>query len=451
MKNEFAGFSRIFSFTFSQQVRGRSYKGVTITLALLCLLLPMLILSIIAALDRGETDAAVNAEAAKPAEVILVNEGGFVYDLDRACALTGVKITEAESVDQALAEAQALVVQLGRTWGEKVLFAGQIGPDEGCAMRLILPADSALTKDDAASFGHTLSYALFSLDYLTDAQIRIDEPPAPEIPDGGEAEEAQGDEFEGLRDILGFILPYLNIMVLYFLILVYGQGVANSVIMEKTSKLMDSFLIAVRPPAMVLGKVLAICLAAVLQFACWVVCLLAGFALGGVLAGILNPASVVAAAAKMLFGSLSIFSTVFSIPGLILGLLVVVAGFLLYCSLAAVGGALAGKPEDLSSTNMLFTLALVASFFLTLYSGGIGGNLAYTSWLNYFPFSAVLTVPGLASLGRIPIPNVLITLVILIACAVVIMYAAGKVYKSMAFYRGDPPKINKLFSILKAK
>ena len=451
MKNEFTGFSHVFSFTFAQQTRSRSYKIATIVLALLCLLLPLSILTIVSATDRGENDASVYIEAAKPQRAILVNEGGFVYDLSRASSLAGVQLLDADSEEEAIAQAdaQTLVVLLSRTQSEAILFAGQIDAGGDCAMRVILPDGSALSKDDAASFGYTLAYALFSLDYLTSSEIRMDEAPAPEY--SGEEGDAQDDGLEGLRDILSYVLPYLNIMVLYFLILIYGQGVANSVIMEKTSKLMDSFLIAVRPPAMILGKVLAICLAAILQFACWVVCLIAGFALGGFLAGVVNPTSVIALTAKGIFGNLSIFSAVFSIPGLILGLLIVLAGFLLYCSLSAIGGALAGKPEDLSSTNMLFTLALVASFFLTLYSGGIGGGLAYTSWLNYFPFSAVLTVPGLASLGRMPIPNVILSLAILIACAVVLMYAAGKVYKSMAFYRGDPPKINKLFSILKAK
>ena len=447
MKTGFAGFSKIFSFTFSQQIRGKSYKTSTLVLGLLCLLLPALILSLISASDRGEKD--VYVESAKPAEVTIVNEGGFVYDLNHASDVLGVTLVEADDPEQALSETKTLVVVLTRTQSETILFAGQVEEGGGCTMRVLVPEDSVFSKDDASNFAYMLQSALFSLE-LPEGAVRVAVPPAPE-PDEEEVSAESGDGFEGLREILSYVLPYLNIMLLYFLILIYGQGVANSVIMEKTSKLMDSFLIAVRPPAMILGKVLAICLAAALQFACWVVCLLAGFALGGFLAGVVNPASTVALALGMLFGNLHIFSTVFSIPGLILGLIVILLGFLLYCSLAAVGGALAGKPEDLSSTNMLFTLALIASFFLTLYSGGIGGALGYTSWLCYFPFSAVLVVPGLASLGMMPIANVLISIVILLASSLAIMYLAGRLYKSMAFYRGNPPKINQIFSILKAK
>ena len=63
----------------------------------------------------------------------------------------------------------------------------------------------------------------------------------------------------------------------------------------------------------------------------------------------------------------------------------------------------------------------------------------------------MLVVPGLASLGMMPIANVLISIVILLASSLAIMYLAGRLYKSMAFYRGNPPKINQIFSILKAK
>lgn len=65
--------------------------------------------------------------------------------------------------------------------------------------------------------------------------------------DAAEAEAEPVDELAALREILNMLLPYLVIMVLYFMILAYGQGVANCVLMEKTSKLVDTFLVTVRP------------------------------------------------------------------------------------------------------------------------------------------------------------------------------------------------------------
>ena len=81
--------------------------------------------------------------------------------------------------------------------------------------------------------------------------------------------------------LLSMLLPFASLMLLYFLVLLYGQSTAANVILEKTSKLMDLFLVSVEPGAMVLGKVLATALAGLLQLAVWAAGLAGGFAIGG--------------------------------------------------------------------------------------------------------------------------------------------------------------------------
>ena len=85
--------------------------------------------------------------------------------------------------------------------------------------------------------------------------------------------------------LLSMLLPFASLMLLYFLVLLYGQSTAASVILEKTSKLMDLFLVSVEPGAMVLGKVLATALAGLLQLAVWAAGLAGGFAIGGAWSG----------------------------------------------------------------------------------------------------------------------------------------------------------------------
>ena len=61
---------------------------------------------------------------------------------------------------------------------------------------------------------------------------------------------------------------------------------------------------------------------------------------------------------KFLYEPMKELGKVIDLPGLAVGLLVIVAGLFLYCSLAAIGGALASKQEDLAQTNYM-----TASFF----------------------------------------------------------------------------------------
>ena len=60
---------------------------------------------------------------------------------------------------------------------------------------------------------------------------------------GSEEAEGGGDSQDSMEMMISIFLSFIIVMVLYFFVLAYGQGVANSVVMEKSSKLMESFLI----------------------------------------------------------------------------------------------------------------------------------------------------------------------------------------------------------------
>lgn len=160
--------------------------------------------------------------------------------------------------------------------------------------------------------------------------------------------------------VLAMLVPYLCLMVLYFMVLFYGQSVAGCVLMEKTSKLMDFFLVTVEPAAMVLGKILATALAGILQMAVWArVARRGGRPRNGARP---RGGAGADAAAVQVMESLAQLTGLFSLPALLLAAAIILAGFLMYCSLSAIGGSLAGKAEDLGTTNVLFSMVLVASF-----------------------------------------------------------------------------------------
>ena len=87
---------------------------------------------------------------------------------------------------------------------------------------------------------------------------------------------------------------------------------------------------------------------------------------------------------------------------MILSVLLLLSGFLLYCAIASIGGSAAGKQEDLSSTNVLFTMILVVSFLVSLAVGGvgIGSSGAASAWVYWVPFTSVLDAAGQAAAGR---------------------------------------------------
>ncbi|MGN0715726.1 MAG: ABC transporter permease, partial [Anaerovoracaceae bacterium] len=332
-------------------------------------------------------------------------------------------------------------------------------------LHLLYPEGSTLTEEDAWVLSEGLSaYGDIAAETINEAAAGRDGEEKPDnmtddVTSGSNdsvTDEAEGekgaleteDPLDEVRSLLGLVIPYLNIMVLYFFVLLYGQGVAQGVITEKTSKLMEFFLISVRPSAMILGKLTAVCLSGVIQLFSWILALMAGFGLGSLGAKAINPETDMLVLRLLeSFGSMT--EGMFSAGGVVLALAMLLTGMLLYCSLAGIGGAMAGKPEDLSSTNVAFTLILIGSFFACLLAGGLDGSGDAAGWMDWLPFTAVMVTPARIVLGTISPAKGFGCLLVSLATALALTILAGRLYKQMVLYKGNLPGPKKLLELMK--
>lgn len=469
MKNELKGLGKIFAFTFERQVKSTGYLVGTIVFALLCFLLPA---GIMAAVEYfgGDSDSAVETAAVSPVQTVYVadeTDGAADWNLltqagsETFGGISYVTCGSLEEADeQAGQEEHSLILLLEeakKTAQENTLSQASNGSQNGYQMHLLLPNNTSLSEGDAGDLESFLQ-ANFQIILLQKSGIdpaaaaELLVPATTEVTTFGEEALSETEAaLESMREVLGMLLPYLNIMILYFLVLFYGQGVANNVIMEKTSKLMDTFLVAVKPTAMVFGKVLAVTAASMLQFVIVAASLIGGFAAGSALVRMINPDSDMLL--LLFFDSLSEFQGVLTVPGILLAVVMMVSGFFLYCSLSAIGGSAAGKPEDLSSTNVVFTTVLIVSFLAALYAGGIGSmdSGAFAKWLDFVPFTSILVTPSRIMLGEVSLGMGFVSLLLVLIVSVLCLLLAGKVYRMMALYKGNPPTPAKLMKMLKEK
>lgn len=455
MKDEFKGFSKIFSFTFRQHALSKGFKNATIIIGILCLIVPIIVMGITesnSTKKKADISSGASGEYASSniKQVLVIdNSTSDKVDLNflNSAGIKGFDNISYVSCDNIQkAEEQAL-----RSDGHALLMA--IDEKDGFYnISLIMPEGTKLTGDDVGSFqsfmNQSFAYVKVQKSGLDYSQLTELSVPVSIIKADTQDGEDKG-YFEA-KNIMSMVLPYLNIMVLYFMILAYGMDVANSVLMEKSSKLMDTFLIAVKPGAMVMGKVLAIALTGITQLSVWIVCLIGGFAGGTALAKAINPQTNMAII--MLFETFGSFTGMFTIQGVILAVFIILAGFLLYCSIASIGGSLASKPEDLSTTNMLFTLALVISFLCTMYAGGMSGGMTSSAeWLNWFPLTAILVTPSRILVGQVSLLTGFCSMLLVLICSVLIVMLAGRIYKMMSLYKGNPPSIKKVFGMLRSQ
>lgn len=438
------GLGKIFSFTFMQHVKGKGYRNGTIIVTILCFLLPALIMPAVEYFGKEET------YESKITKVYVIDDEqeaevdySFLNKADRE-QFQNIAYEKADNVEEAAKMAASdgysvlLVV-------EKLEYSYQV--------HVLLPEETELEEKDADAYEEFIyqyfRYILVQKSQLAYTQIAELTMPIEVSVRDTVAVEGETDEFAAAREIFAAVLPYLNIMVLYFMILAYGQGTANSAIMEKTSKLMDLFLVSVKPGAMLLGKVFATAASGILQLFCWIAGLAGGFACGTQLVKMINPQSDMAI--LQLFDAFGAVSGMFTVSGVVLALLMLAAGLLLYCSLAAIGGAIAEKPEDLSNTNVLFVMVLIISFFATMYAGGTGADVPWdaVTWQVWMPFTAILVTPTKILLGGITIPQALGSLGIVLVTAVLVTLLAGRLYRMMSLYKGNPPSPAKLVEMMK--
>ena len=458
MKKEFRGLGKIFSFTFLHHVRSKGYIASTLIIAMLCLLIPVGVLAGRELIGGGEpepepgTESTMELEAGE--EINLEKEFEklqFLYVVDRSQD----GIDELAGFGDYLRQEAGLDLQV-RDFGNDMEKAAELSSGKRDVM--VLTADQVgkdfelnLLVPEGGVSGMAAESLVPLLDqYMEGVKSRVNGAYGAE---NGAAEAEDGEGHIGdLKEVVAMILTFLNIMVLYFFVLIYGQSVAGSVIMEKNSKLIKVFLTAVKPSAMIMGKLLAISLSGMLQLVSWVLALLIGFAAGGGLAQLINP-DAGNPLAEILNLAAALTDGMFSAGTLIAALIMALLGVLLYCSLAAIGGSLAGKQEDLSSTNVVFTLVLIISFFAALYGGGIEGFGADSgllkTMLDWIPFTAVMVTPSRILLGLIPLGYGLGSVALTAAVTILLVAVAGRLYKTMALYRGQVPSPKEIIKLIR--
>ncbi len=481
MNTHFKGFSKIFSFTFNQHTKSKGYKLSTIGIALLCLILPaaiMIGIELMSEPAQPEPDmgAGYEQEYEEPGVEIGDLEDQEVVDMSVLKNIYLVDISDNKKADFEVLE-QLLAMNYGeqvkvKDFGDDLkkankaskgnddtllIITDQVGSEY--TMNIVLPEGSEMDMAVANQFeillmtvadfntvglgGEAYYFPGTSINGFYEPVLESETAGSEEIIDEEElsaeeleaqmeADEAQAKE--ELKRLVSMVMSYLNVMILYFFVLIYGQGVANSVIMEKSSKLMESFLVCVNPAAIIMGKLFAITLTGIIQLFSWLVSLGASFAIGMFAVKEINPDSTMAI--FEIWDMLkSLTEGMFSPLNCIMALVIIMCGMLLYCALAGIGGAMASKAEDLSSANILFTMVLVVSFLAALFGGGLDGD--YNAIFDWIPFISVMLTPSRIALGMIPLWKSLMCIGLSLAVTVVVTFIAGKVYKNLVFYRGD--------------
>ncbi len=204
----------------------------------------------------------------------------------------------------------------------------------------------------------------------------------------------------------------IALFVLYGQILAYGVMVANGVVEEKASRIVEILLATIRPRELLAGKVLGIGLLALGQL------LLTG---------------VVGLGLAALSGQVDVGARELSVLPIVLAWFVL--GFALYACAYAMGGALVSRQEDVNSATTPLTMAILVSLVLGLQAGQhADGSLAQV--LSILPVSSPLVMPVRMVAGDVPVAEVALAVLLILAAIVVVVRLAGRMYGSAVLQTG---------------
>jgi len=237
----------------------------------------------------------------------------------------------------------------------------------------------------------------------------------------------------GKDQMQNFFYTYIMVFALYMVILLYGQMVATNVATEKSSRAMEVLITSAKPTSMMFGKVIASCTAGLIQLIC-----VFG---SSVLFFNLN---------KEYWGDNMIIDSIFNMPIdlLLYMMLFFILGFLIYAFLYGAVGSTASKLEDINTSVMPITMLFIIGFFVVVFSMS-SGNLDSTliRVCSYIPFTSPMAMFTRIAMSVVPVYEIVISVVILIASVAGIGVISAKIYRVGVLLYGTTPKIG---SIIKA-
>jgi ABC-2 type transport system permease protein len=245
--------------------------------------------------------------------------------------------------------------------------------------------------------------------------------------------------------IFGFAVA----MLLYMMIVIYGQTIMRGVTDEKTTRVAEVVVSSVSTDTLLAGKILGVGLVAITQVVSWIVLSMAAmyYVLPALQLNMGTPEQMAAsrAAAQGADVSSAITSAIPSIafwPGVAL-LCFFVLGFVLYASLFAAVGAMVNSQEDIQQAATPVMLLLVSSaLFISPIMANPGSALART--MSMIPFSAPILMPLRMTLVPVPWWEVVGSIAGVTAACGAAIWLSARIYRVGLLMYGKKPSIREL-------
>lgn len=237
------------------------------------------------------------------------------------------------------------------------------------------------------------------------------------------------------KEVGGNILAMMLLsIVLFYAIYFYAYQVSTSITTEKTSKIIETLVTSTSPRTIVLGKTLGIGLVGVLQTIVLVVVAI-------ICANLFLTSEMVSAVLDMsnMTGMLAMITIVYYI-----------LGYSLFALLYALTGSTVAKPEDIQSANGPVAILAVIGFYLSYFTM-MNPTSSLNNFAAIFPISSPFCMPFRVMMGIATMPEILISLAVLLVTIAIVAQVSIKIYSSAILNYGSRINLKDMIKMYKNK
>lgn len=237
------------------------------------------------------------------------------------------------------------------------------------------------------------------------------------------------------KEVGGNVLAMMLLsLVLFYAIYFYAYQVSTSITTEKTSKIMETLVTSTSPRTIVLGKTIGIGLAGMIQTIVLVIVAILcanAFLTKEMVSAVLDMSNVTP--------MLAIITIVYYI-----------LGYTLFALLYALTGSTVAKPEDIQSANGPVAILAVIGFYLSYFTM-MNPTSTLNSFAAIFPISSPFCTPFRVMMGIASLPEILISLAVLMITIAIVAQVSIKIYSSAILNYGSKISFKDMIKMYKNK
>lgn len=439
-RSEYRGFTQVFRFTFLQAIFS---KSLIITTAVM-MLIALVAFPVISLFNKEDDNYQSPIK-----KVYVINETGMqnIPYADAFKDKDGYADVAFEETDK---ELDVLAEEISKEHAEEVVLKFELDQEYGGYMlNFYRDAESPIDDGDVDKIASEMAewfdkYKVTVLDADADTLEMIGKVVDFSVMDSGEFLETDTHEVISYMD---YNVVYAFLMVCYMVIILASNMVAAKVVEEKANRVVEYLMTAVRPMALILGKVVAMLSVCILEITL--------IAASGIISSKLTSALNGSDGAGLLSGFLSSDAIKnISIPNFLICIVMIALGVLIYGLLAGLFGASVSKMEDLQQGLKVYTAIILVAFFACItacemmWTVGING---FVSVMMFIPFTSVMILPGAILIGKASVAVLAVSLVLQAVTAAVILKIVSLVYESIIVMNGNPVSVKQMVALIRRK